>query len=428
MKTGRRVTETGGRDATTRHIPPKHALAVGLPSSVPPRGWRWSLLTDLARLESGHTPSRRHPEYWGGAVPWLSIPDAREHDGGQITDTEEHTNASGIEHSSARVLPKNTVCLSRTASVGYVVVMARPMATSQDFVNWVCGNALDHNFLKYLLVAEGDDLLRFASGSVHQTIYFPEVKAFHVCHPPLAEQRRIVGLLDEALAGIAAAVSTAERNAQNARAVFESYRESVIHHQGWELKTLGDLCERVEYGTSAKSKPTGRMPVLRMGNIQNERLDWTDLVYTDDDAEIAKYRLKKCDVLFNRTNSVELVGKSAIYLGERPALFAGYLIRIHRREGLVDAGYLNYFLNSAATREYGRSVMISSVSQANISGTKLLTYLMPTPPLSEQRAIVKKLDALREETERLSGLYESKISALAALKQSLLHHAFTGQL
>ena len=166
------VTETGGRSATTRHIPPKHALAVGMPSTPAPDGWKWSLLTDLTRLESGHTPSRKHPEYWGGTIPWISIGDARAHDGRRIEDTEEKTNGLGIENSSARVLPKNTVCLSRTASVGYVAVMGRPMATSQDFVNWVCSKQLDHNFLKYLLTAEDEDLLRFASGAVHQTIEF----------------------------------------------------------------------------------------------------------------------------------------------------------------------------------------------------------------------------------------------------------------
>jgi type I restriction enzyme S subunit len=100
--------------------------------------------------------------------------------------------------------------------------MGRPMATSQDFVNWVCSDSLVPEFLKYVLIAEGKDILRFASGSVHQTIYFPEVKAFHICHPPAAEQQRIVGILDEAFEGIATAKANAEKNLQNARALFES--------------------------------------------------------------------------------------------------------------------------------------------------------------------------------------------------------------
>jgi type I restriction enzyme S subunit len=135
MKTAAlRVTETGGRSATTRRILPKTALAVGMPSTPAPEGRRWSPLTALARLESGHTPSRNHPEYWGGTTPWIGIQDAKANHGGRIEDTEQQTNELGIANSSARVLPENTVCLSRTASVGYVVVMGRPMATSQDFV------------------------------------------------------------------------------------------------------------------------------------------------------------------------------------------------------------------------------------------------------------------------------------------------------
>lgn len=195
--TRRKATATGGRGATTRHIPPTLALAVGLPACPAPPGWRWRALDELARMESGHTPSRRHPEYWGGTIPWISIRDAKANHGREIHDTLEKTNELGVANSSARVLPAGTVCLSRTASVGYVVVTSKPMATSQDFVNWVCGEELEPRFLQYLLIAEGHDLLRFASGAVHQTIYFPEAKAFYVCVPSRSEQIRIVDQLSD---------------------------------------------------------------------------------------------------------------------------------------------------------------------------------------------------------------------------------------
>lgn len=190
-------TKTGGRPATQRHIPEMFSLAVGLPHSRTREGWRWSRLADLATLESGHTPSRNHREYWGGPIPWVGIQDAREHHGREIYDTIEHTNELGIANSSARILPPRTVCLSRTASVGYVVVTGRPMATSQDFVNWVCSHDLSPDFLKYVFLAEGPQLLRFASGAVHSTIYFPEAKAFCVCHPGLTEQIQLARRLDE---------------------------------------------------------------------------------------------------------------------------------------------------------------------------------------------------------------------------------------
>lgn len=185
----------GGREATSARIDGDFALAVGKPDRPPPSGWEWRLLTDLARLESGHTPSRKKPEYWGGDIPWIGIRDATGNHGRTIYETNEYTNEQGIANSAARVLPSNTVCLSRTASVGYVVVMGRPMATSQDFVNWSCSQDLNATFLKYALMAEGDALLRFASGSVHQTIYFPEVKSFYIATPPLSEQRAIAEVL-----------------------------------------------------------------------------------------------------------------------------------------------------------------------------------------------------------------------------------------
>ncbi len=188
-------TKTGGRDATPAVIPGRFALSVGNPELPLPGGWSWRALGDLARLETGHTPSRQHPEYWDGSIPWVGVRDATGNHGRVIMDTAQHVSTAGIENSSARLLPTNTVCLSRTASVGYVVVMGRPMATSQDFVNWVCGPELDYRYLKYVLLAEREALLRFAHGSVHQTIYFPEAKSFHVALPPRPEQERIADVL-----------------------------------------------------------------------------------------------------------------------------------------------------------------------------------------------------------------------------------------
>lgn len=191
---------TGGREATTGVIPGRFALSVGCPDTETPKGWKWTALNSVAQLESGHTPSRKHPEYWNGGIPWIGIRDASENHGRTLQDTYQHISELGLQNSSARLLPANTVCLSRTASVGFVVVMGKPMATSQDFVNWVCGPDIDPHFLKYVLFAENEALWRFASGTTHQTIYYPEAKAFHVCLPPLPEQKaiaQVLGTLDD---------------------------------------------------------------------------------------------------------------------------------------------------------------------------------------------------------------------------------------
>lgn len=258
-----------------------------MPDRPAPDGWSWTALTEVARLETGHTPSRKHPEYWGGAIPWIGIRDATANHGRTVHATHENTNQLGIANSSARVLPPGTVCLSRTASVGYVVVMGQPMATSQDFVNWVCSDRIDSCYLKYVLLAEHDSMLRFASGTTHQTIYFPEVKAFHVCLPPLQEQRAIasmLGALDDkielnrllngTLEKIARAIyqswfvnfdpvrSKAEGLTSSfPRAVTECFPDLLTDSAlgeipaTWEVKTIGDLADIVGGSTPSTAEP-----------------------------------------------------------------------------------------------------------------------------------------------------------------------------
>jgi type I restriction enzyme S subunit len=288
-------------------------------------------------------------------------------------------------------------------------------------------------FFGYALIAIENQIQEGGEGCGGQTELARSKLAndYHVSFPTsIPEQRRIVAILDEAFEGIATAKANAEKNLQNAREVFDSHLNAVFSQrgEGWVEKRLRDVCNRFEYGSSAKSKEAGKIPVLRMGNIKKGRFSWDLLLYTDDDAEINKYLLKHNDVLFNRTNSPDLVGKTAIYKSEEPAIFAGYLIRVHRKEDAIDADYLNYFLNSSFAKYQGSTVMTSSVNQANINASKLGEYKIPIPPLIEQKMVVAKFDDLHNETQHLESLYQQKLTALDELKQSLLHQAFNGDL
>jgi type I restriction enzyme S subunit len=198
--------------------------------------------------------------------------------------------------------------------------------------------------------------------------------------------------------------------------------------KGWKWVKLGDVCYNVEYGSATKSKKVGKVPVLRMGNIQNGKFDWDDLVFTDNNEEIEKYLLKKNDILFNRTNSAELVGKTAIYKGERPAIFAGYLIRINRIESLIDATYLTYFLNTHFAKSYGNSVRSFGVNQSNINGTKLKTYPIPLCPLEEQQLIVSELESKLTVCDKIEETISQSLQKAETLRQSILKKAFEGKL
>lgn len=183
----------------------RDAFAHVVPVAVPPTfdesppGWQWHKLTDVARLESGHTPSRSRSDWWGGDVSWMSLTEIRALDGQWVESTQLRTNAAGIANSAARVLPRGTVCYSRTASVGFVAIMAKPMATSQDFANWVCGDALDPEFLMHALIRARKELRDLATGATHKTIYMPTLESFHVCAPDIDAQRRIVRGLKQRL-------------------------------------------------------------------------------------------------------------------------------------------------------------------------------------------------------------------------------------
>ncbi len=286
---------------------------------------------------------------------------------------------------------------------------------------------LDKWLIYYLNAA---DLLPFVSGLTVPKLNQGMLREIPIPVPPLEEQRRIVAVLDEAFEGLARASENAEANLQSAGELFELERDRLLSpsHSMRRQTTIGEVCVGFEYGTSAKSKPEGSVAVLRMGNIQDGEIDYGDLVYSDEARDIAKLSLTNGDVLFNRTNSAEHVGKTAIYRGDVPAIFAGYLIRLHRDPDQVEAEYLNLFLNSRTARNHGRTVMGRSVNQANISASKLRDYPIALPTLVEQRKIAAQLLELRAGAGELRERAVAKISRVAELRQSLLQKAFAGEL
>ena len=167
----------------------------------------------------------------------------------------------------------------------------------------------------------------------------------------------------------------------------------------WKWVSIGNVCINVQYGTSSKSSISGKIAVLRMGNIQNGRIIYDKLVYTSDETEIAKYPLEVNDLLFNRTNSKELVGKTAIYKGEKPAIYAGYLVRLTPL--LMDSDFLNYVMQTQYYWAYCQTVRSDAIGQSNINAEKLKRFSFPLPPLAEQKRIVAKLEELLPLCERL---------------------------
>jgi len=189
----------------------------------------------------------------------------------------------------------------------------------------------------------------------------------------------------------------------------------------WGWARIAELTSSLDYGSSAKSSDSGTVPVLRMGNLQGGEIDWDDLKFTDDPVEIETYNLAPSTVLFNRTNSPALVGKTAIYRGERPAVFAGYLIRLVLLPE-ISPEFVNVWMNSRFARDWCKRSKQDGVSQSNISAGTLALLQVPVPPLAEQHRIVARVDELMGLLDRLEERLADTRTTHAAFAAATVHH------
>jgi restriction endonuclease S subunit len=333
-------------------------LCAGRPGNESPAGWRWFRLTDVARLETGHTPSRNHPEWWGGPIPWISLADIRELDGKIAQDTIEHTNELGIANSAARVLPEGTVVLSRTASVGFVTILGRPMATSQDFVNWVCGPELDAQFFSYLLWASREYIRSLSSGAIHQTVYMPSVESLFVSVPSLSRQKEISRSVNRQLAEVIRMRTAAEARLEAAKALSRALLQFAFRERrscSWPVRRLGEVCRLL---ASRSITTDGDTPVVAIttacltengfdpAGVKQARMLATDAV------ESAVF---PGEILVARSNTPELVGRAAVFAGEPAGAVASDLtVRIEAGPELLPAfvgAYLSYLYTTGYWRE-----------------------------------------------------------------------------
>lgn len=195
--------------------------------------------------------------------------------------------------------------------------------------------------------------------------------------------------------------------------------------EGWVWARLGEIAEGFQYGTSSKSLKMGEVPVLRMGNLQAGKIMWDNLVFTNNKEEAKKYKLKSGDLLFNRTNSRELVGKTSLLMEDTNAIFAGYLVRFGMMNKIYPE-YSNIVMNSTFHREWCNEVKSDALGQSNINATKLQNFRFPLPPLSEQKTIVIKVEKLLAYCDQLEEQINSSKENSNQLIQAVLKEAFAG--
>ncbi len=286
-------------------------------------------------------------------------------------------------------------------------------------------------FVLYQIRATADRLASIATGSTFSAISGDQLRNHRFVFPPLPEQERIVAAIEEQFSRLDAgssALTSAERRVNHLKAAAMVRALS----GDWPFKSLSDVTEDQTYGSSAKATDDHEdgMPIVRMGNIQGGRVDLSAGVkfLPRDDPDASKFALRRGDLLFNRTNSPELVGKSAVYSGEDgAACFASYLIRVRLTDG-CDPRWVALYLNSPAGRRWATSVRTQQVGQANINGTKLASLPLPLPPVEEQARRLHEYERQTTIAQSLSRSIESALARSNALRRAILARAFSGRL
>ena len=270
--------------------------------------------------------------------------------------------------------------------------------------------------------------------------HFPLFDQYTIPLPPLAEQQRIVDRIESLFVKL----DEARQKAQDALDRFETRKAAILHKafngeltaqwrkehgvgmESWENVSVSEICHSLKYGTAKKSSSEGTVVVIRMGNLQDGEISWDDLAYSNDEEDIEKYKLVPGDVLFNRTNSPALVGKTSIYRGEYPAIYAGYLIKLDYDRSRVIGDYLNYSLNTVSAKEYCNSVKTDGVNQSNAK--KIGAYIFAMPQIDEQAEIVRLLNDLLIKEQQAKEAAEGVMEQIDLIKKSILARAFRGEL
>lgn len=294
-------------------------------------------------------------------------------------------------------------------------------------------DGFDIDFIKYFL--EGVDFEKYSSGSTIPHIYFKDYKSEKFPKIPLPEQQRIVAILDETFSAIDKAKANAEENLKNAKELFESYLQGVFEKKGngWEGKRLKELTIKIGSGATPRggqaSYKSEGISLVRSMNVHDWEFRDKNLAFIDEKQakELDGVTLQENDVLLNITGAS--VARCCVFPKEYlPARVNQHVSIIRPKKELLDARFLNLLLTSKPYKDQLLFTGEQGATRQAITKAQIEAFKILFPPLKEQQTIVRQLDALRAETQKLEVVYQKKIADLEELKKSLLQKAFAGEL
>ena len=403
-----------------------------------PKGWTVRKVEELFDVETGTTPSTRRGEYWkDGSFNWITPTDLSKLNGKmRIESSERKITEKALKEANLSLLPKGSVIASTRAPVGYVAVLDEPAAFNQGCKGLIPRNPkeISPEFYCYYLLSKKQMLRNLSSGSTFKELSKDSLERFSIPYLSFEEQCeivRVLGVVDLAVGKACEVIAKTERLKKGLMQVLltrgighKEYKETEIGRipKAWQVMKLEDALDLCQYGLSVPSTEGGRYPIVRMdelvnGYVSSEIAKSVDL----NDKTFKAFKLEKEDILFNRTNSYELVGRTGIFQLEGDYVFASYLIRLRPKRDMLDPLFLTLCLIFSHDRL--RQLATRAVHQANINATNLQKIRVPRPPLEEQRRIASILQTMDMKLD----LEKKEKARLERIKRGLMDLLLTGK-
>jgi len=397
--------------------------------------WQTFKLGQIASTTSGGTPSRKNLDYYGGSIPWVKSGELND---SYIECTEETITLIGLKNSSAKLFPPETLLIAMYgATVGRTAILKKAAATNQAVCAVFTDDTIDTSFLRFQLIYIRPEILKQRYGGAQPNISQNVIRNLTVSVPPLIEQRKIAAVLNLVQQAIEQQERLIDLTTELIKTLMHKlFKEGLYGElqketeiglvpESWCVDSMKSFISNSKYGLSQKGQDSGPIPILRMTNQVGGYIDTHNLQYVDIPNDVLeKYRVCRGDLLFNRTNSFELVGRTALFDINGDFVFASYLIRITVDVQQMIPEFINFYLNWDETQQRLKSIATRSVSQSNISASRLGKFLVTIPPMDEQLTLVNIFQTLDDKRN----LHLRKRSLLIDLFQTLLHQLMTAQI
>jgi possible type I site-specific deoxyribonuclease specificity subunit len=380
--------------------------------------WKKVKLVDICEIITGNTPLKKEKEYWDkDEVPFITPPELKYEGINYITP---NIYVSKIGAKQGRIIPKNSICVCCIGSLGKLGILKEDAITNQQINSLILKNKnVDLLYLYFYLKTIKNNLESIASSTTVKIINKSSFEKIEIILPNLEIQKKISKKLELLENNIDFRKNQLNYLKELNKSLFTRiFGDIKTNDKNWEIKKLGEVVQ-TQYGTSKKATSiVGKFPILRMNNITySGEMDYKDLKYIElSDSEKEKFLLKKGELLFNRTNSKELVGKTGLFNLDIPMAFAGYLIRI-KPSNLIHSKFLLFFMNSEFMKKLLYNKAKNIVGMANINAKELEDFSIILPPIELQNKFAErteKIEKLKFEIEKsieiAQNLYDSLIS------------------